>query len=113
MIGYRPGDVVLVEFVFSDETGTKLPPAVIISTDLYRRSRQEVIISAVTSNVRRRLVGDQPIDEWQAAGLLAPAVATGIIRTIKDAMIKRRLGSLSDTNLRACCQALRQALTCF
>jgi mRNA-degrading endonuclease toxin of MazEF toxin-antitoxin module len=32
MTSYKPGDVVLVRFVFADETGAKRRPAVIVST---------------------------------------------------------------------------------
>lgn len=55
---YKQGDVVLVDFVFSDESGIKKRPAVVLSTDSYHRGRQEVIIAAVTSNVERLLSGD-------------------------------------------------------
>ena len=39
---YVQGDVVLVRFVFSDETGAKRRPVVILSTDEYHRGRQPV-----------------------------------------------------------------------
>ena len=82
MTVYNRGDVVLVSFVFSDESGKKLRPAVVTSSAAYNRARQEVI-SAVTSNVRRRLFGDYLIANWKEAGLLFPSVATAILRTIK------------------------------
>ncbi|MDI6791263.1 MAG: type II toxin-antitoxin system PemK/MazF family toxin [bacterium] len=55
MINYKRGDVVLAEVVFSEGTGTKKRPALIISSDEYHHGRQEVIIAAVTSNVKRML----------------------------------------------------------
>ena len=55
MIDYSRGDVVLVGFVFSDESGRKLRPAVVISSPAYNRARQEVIVAAITSNVRAAL----------------------------------------------------------
>jgi mRNA interferase MazF len=63
MTGYGRGDVVLVAFAFSDESATKLRPALVISTALYHRAREEVIVAAITSNTRRRLVGDQIVVE--------------------------------------------------
>jgi len=61
MTEYSRGDVVLVSFIFTDETGVKQRPAVIISSDVYHQQRQEVIISAITSKIGRILVGDHLI----------------------------------------------------
>lgn len=101
MTEYSRGDVVLVGFIFPDETGVKRRPAVIVSSDTYHQGRQEAIIAAITSRTDRVLVGDHLISEWQEAGLLFSSVATGIIRTIKQGMIARKLGSLADQDLQA------------
>ena len=94
MTGYKRGDVVLVRFIFSDETGERQRPAVILSSDAYHKSCQEAIIAAITSRTDRILVGDHLINDWEGAGLLFPSVATGIIRTIKQGMIARKLGTM-------------------
>ena len=107
---YNRGDVVLIGFVFADETGAKQRPAVIISSDAYHQQRQEAIISAITSNTDRILVGDCLIDYWQEAGLLFPSVATGIIRTIKQSMITRKLGAMSQSDLKEVNKQLSIAL---
>ena len=110
MTAYSRGDVVLVGFVFSDESGRKLRPAVVISTPAYQRARQEVVVAAVTSNIRRRLFGDHPIVEWKAAGLLFPSTVTGIVRTIKRTMVDRKLGSLPRAELEGVEGELRRSL---
>ena len=99
MTNYKRGDIVLVSFVFSDESGVKQRPAVIISTNEYHRQRQEVIIQAVTSRTDRILTGDYLIRDWKEAKLISPSVATGIIRTVKRDMIIRKLGTLSNHDL--------------
>ena len=104
------GDVVLVGFIFSDESGKKLRPAVVISSPAYHRARQEVIVAAVTSNVGRRLFGDHLIADWREGGLLFPSVATGIIRTIKRTIIERKLGSMPKPDLDAIAGQLRLSL---
>ena len=101
MIGYSRGDVVLVNFVFSDESGIRRRPGVVVSSDNYHRGRREVIIAAITSRTERILFGDYLIGDWQGAGLLFPSVATGIIRTIKGDMIDRRLGILPGNDMRS------------
>jgi mRNA interferase MazF len=95
MIEFRRGDVVLVGFIFADETGVKRRPAVILSSKAYLAGRDEVIIAAITSRIDRILVGDLLLADWQAAGLLFPSIATGVIRTIKKDMVNKKLGSLS------------------
>ncbi|MFQ6014140.1 MAG: type II toxin-antitoxin system PemK/MazF family toxin [Anaerolineae bacterium] len=101
MTTYEQGDVVLVCFVFTNERGAKRRPAVVVSTSEYHQGRQEVIVAAITSNVDRLLDGDHLISGWQEAGLLFPSVATGIVRTIKQTMIERRLGTMPPTDMQA------------
>jgi len=110
MTAYERGDVVLVSFVFSDESGKKLRPAAVISSAAYNRSRQEIVVAAITSNVRRRLFGDHPLTDWKAAGLLFPSVVTGIVRTIKQTMIDRKVGNMPRSEMVAIDVKLRQSL---
>ncbi|MBK6433289.1 type II toxin-antitoxin system PemK/MazF family toxin [Candidatus Amarolinea dominans] len=87
--------------MFSDERGGKRRPAVVLSTGDYHRKRQEAIIAAITSNVDRALLGDHLIAGWREAGLLWPSTATGIIRTVKQSMIERRLGRMLAADMEA------------
>lgn len=104
------GDVVLVRFVFADGKGAKQRPALVLSAEAYHRGRQEAILAAVTSRIDRLLPGDHEVADWREAGLLAPSVVTGIIRTIKRGMIARKMGELGPADLRAVEGKLRDAL---
>lgn len=104
------GDVVLVSFVFSDQSGAKVRPALVVSSAAYHRGRQDAIVAAITSNVRRRLVGDHLVRDWKVAGLLFPSLVTGVIRTIRRSAIARRLGVLPPTDLRGVEGKLRASL---
>ena len=110
MTAYSRSDVVLVGFVFSDESGRKLRPALVLSSPAYHRRRQEVVVAAVTSNIRRRLFGDHVIADWKGAGLLFPSLVTGILRTIKRTMIDRKLGTMPKSDLQAVDRELRRSL---
>jgi mRNA interferase MazF len=110
MTGYKRGDVVLVRFIFSDETGERQRPAVIVSSGVYHQSRQEAIIVAITSTTDRILVGDHLISGWQEAGLLFPSVATGIVRTIKQGMIAKKLGIMPLPDMKGIEGNLRDVL---
>jgi mRNA interferase MazF len=49
------GDVVLVPFPFTDQSGAKKRPAVIVSSSSYNASRRDLVIMAITSQVRAPL----------------------------------------------------------
>ncbi len=110
MTGYNRGDVVLVGFVFSGESGAKHRPAVILSSRAYHQHRKEVVVAAITSNIDRVLFGDYSLAGWKEAGLLFPSLVTGILRTIRMQMIHRRLGSVSRRELSAIETSLRKIL---
>ncbi len=110
MTAYSRGDIVLVIFDFADESGVKRRPAVIVSSDAYNNGRDEAIFAAVTSRTDRVLVGDHLIADWQGAGLLFSSVATGIIRTIKQSMIAKKLGTMPRPDMQAIEDNLRLIL---
>ncbi len=95
MTTYKQQDVVLVNFVFSEGTGSKKRPALVLSSNDYHGGRREVIIVAITSNIERVLAGDTKIKDWKKANLLFPSLVTGILQAIRGDMIERTLGSLS------------------
>ncbi len=110
MTSYKRGEVVLVKFVFADEKGAKQRPGLIVSVDRYHDGRREVILAAITSNIGRLLVGDYKLKGWRDAGLPFPSVVTGILRTIKQDMIVRKVGELQVAELQAVDSKLREVL---
>gem|GEM_PF-2383653 len=50
--GYSFGDVLLVPFPFTDQVGTKKRPAVVISSAGYNSAQRDLVIMAVTSQLR-------------------------------------------------------------
>lgn len=110
MIACDRGDVVLVEFVFADESGKKRRPAVVVSSSPFQRARRDMIVAAVTSNVSRQLFGDHMIADWRGAGLLFPSMVTGVLRTVGQSMVERKLGSLLRGDLDRVDWELRRSL---
>lgn len=99
MTTYSRGDIVLVKFIFADEKGVKQRPGLLVSSARYHRSRREAILAAITSQVGRSFVGDYRLTQWTEAGLPLPSTVTGIIRTIKQDMIVRKIGALPAAEL--------------
>jgi mRNA-degrading endonuclease toxin of MazEF toxin-antitoxin module len=97
--------------MFTDQPIAKNRPALILSSSDYHASRREVIIAAITSHIRSPvLVGDHPIEEWQACGLVKPSVVTSILWTVRASMIRRKLGALSAKDMSGFQRSLSRAL---
>ena len=101
MMTCKRGDIVLVGFLFADESGLKHRPALVLSSRVYHQNRQEIIVAAITSNVDRLRFGDHALAGWKEAGLLFPSLVTGILRTVKSQMIHRRLGAAPARDMTA------------
>jgi len=54
MTAYSRGDIVLVPFDFSDRSGSKLRPAVVVSTDEYNDRSPDVLVASLTGNLPTR-----------------------------------------------------------
>ena len=108
---WRRGDVVLVPVGFTDQSGAKRRPAVIVSSDDYNAQSPNVMIASITSNLLAvRHPGDHQIHDWEGAGLLRPSLAQAKIATVEPAVIDRRLGRLSPDDLAALDGGLREVL---
>ncbi len=65
---YKRGDVILAPFPFSDQTSIKQRPALVISVEDFQEQGPDLLIMAVTSQVRGPLkLGEFLIRDWQAA----------------------------------------------
>ena len=93
------GDVVLVPFPFTDQAGTKKRPAVVVSSHSYNASRRDVVIMAITSQVRQPLgFGEAMVGDWQAAGLVKASVLKPVFTTIEQPLVLRVMGHLSASD---------------
>jgi mRNA interferase MazF len=98
---YSFGDVVLVPFPFTDQGGLKRRPAVVVSSAEYHVRRRDLMIMAITSQIRPRpLFGEVTVTDWKKAGLLAPSVVKRVVTTIERLVLKR-LGQLQQADLRS------------
>jgi mRNA interferase MazF len=101
MTGYNPGDVVLVYFIFSDESGMKKRPGLVVSSNQFNNQRNELIIAAITGQIEKLRFGDCLVKDYKKAGLLHPSAVTGVIRTIKSGMVYKLLGKFSSLDIQA------------
>lgn len=110
------GDVVFLRFPFSDGSGSKMRPAVVVQSNRDNLRMESTIVVLITGNTR--LVGKEPghilIDlntpEGKASGLKYTSVVnTHSLFTLKRTLIDEVIGEMSpnlmmqiDTELRDC-----------
>ena len=86
-------------FPSTDQSATKKRPAVVVSSDAYQRERPDVILMAITSQLRPTPgVGEVAVAHWEAAGLLKPSVIKPLIEA---RLVLRQLGSLHADDVAA------------
>ena len=104
MPSYSKLEIVLVRYPFSDLTSSKVRPAVIVSA---AHTSQDLFVVALTSKTGNLLAGEFVLTKWKAAGLnVETAVKRGIF-TIKETLIRKRVGKLQDADVEKLENSLR------
>ena len=97
----RRGDIVLVDFPFSDRTGSKVRPALVVQADEWNQRMDDTILALITSSRNRRvdaatqLVIDITTLDGQQTGLrLHSVIQCENLLTYDQALILGVLGRL-------------------
>lgn len=105
------GDVVLVPFPFTSQTASKKRPAVVVSSGTYNSTKPDVVLMAITSQLRANTVlGEVWVREWKEAGLLKPSSIKPVFATLEQSLVIRRLGALHTADREALRSAIVQTL---
>ena len=91
MPSFSRNDVVLVAYPFSDRTGVKVRPAVIVSGS--HRSR-DLFVVPLTSRADRMAEGEFSLTDWRNAGLNMASVVKRGLFTVHESFILKRVGTL-------------------
>jgi mRNA interferase MazF len=106
------GDVVLVPFPFTDQSGTKRRPAVVVSSHGYNINRRDIVIMAITSQVRAPLAfGEAIVRDWQDAGLIKASVLKPVFTTIAQELVLRVMGHLSAADIKTLRELVAEQFT--
>ena len=94
------GDVVFVDFPFSDRAGSKIRPALVVQCDQNNRRLDDTIVVAITSRKRfaateatQLLIEVSSVAGKQTGLLYDSAVQCENIVTIDNSFVIRRIGS--------------------
>ena len=78
------------------EAGTKKRSAVVVSSSAYNTNRRDIVIMAITRQVRAPLgFGEAMVADWQSAGLIKVSVLEPVLATIEQGLVVRNLGTLA------------------
>jgi len=94
---YRWGDVITLDFPYSNLAGSKLRPAVIISRKDALTPYDDFLLLALTTRLQE-LPENYRLEQWQAAGLAYPSSLKPNIITVESYLIVKKIGSLSGND---------------
>lgn len=104
MSSYSRGEVVLVRYPFSDLSGAKVRPAIVVSTP---HISKDIFIVPLTSRTVSLFPGEFVLKDWVQAGLnVTTAVKRGIY-TVQQSLVVHKVGRLSDRDNQDLDDALR------
>ena len=110
----KRGDLVVVEVRFTDGSGTKRRPALVVSGGDFNGKLPDVLVCPVSSQPRYLKhpgPADVPIQEWKTVGLKFPStVRVGKTLSVDKNIIVKRIGKLPKTNCEAVENTLRLML---
>ena len=107
------GDIVLVDWPFSDRTGSKLRPAVVVQADFLNTLVDDTILVQITSKAHGLPGTEVFIDPAQEinSGLLTPSYVSCMnFLTAEQQLIDQTIGFLSDSALRIIADRLKTVL---
>jgi len=91
---YKRGHVIVVNVPFSNQTGIKPRPALVITTDAFHRELPDLIVCPISSQPRYYQhpgPGDCPLREWRSVGLRHPStVRISKLLAVDKEIIKKR-----------------------
>jgi mRNA interferase MazF len=111
------GDVILIDHPFSDASGGKVRPVVVVQSDARNAILTNTIVAMITKNISRvgidptQVLIDITTPDGALSGLTAnSAVTCGNLFTVHEDMVRRKIGELSDSLMRQVDAALKVAL---
>jgi len=112
----KRGDVVVVNFPYTDGSAGKVRPALVVQNDADNARLKDPIIALITGNISRvhestQLLVDPNASEGASYGLHGPsAVLCRHLFTIRQALVLRTIGSLSEPLINKVDACLHEAL---
>ena len=108
MPSYSKNEVILMRYPFSNLSGSKVRPAIVVNAS---HVSQDVIIVPLTSKVSRLLAGEFVLADWKSAGLNVASAAKRGLYTVHQSLVITSVGSLCATDAGSLDDSLRDWLS--
>jgi mRNA interferase MazF len=95
MPSYSKNEVILVRYPFSNLSGSKVRPAVVVNAP---HVSQDIVIVPLTSKVSPLLSGEFVLADWKAAGLNVPSAVKRGLYTVHQGLAIKSVGKLAATD---------------
>lgn len=109
MTRFDPGDIVLIQFPYTDNSTTKRRPALVLSPLGYIRQRGDLVLLAMTSQPQAQ--ASLRLASWKLAGLPKPTWLKPVIGTFASSLVLRRIARLQESDYARARLALRNAIS--
>src|SRR5690349_1076566 len=106
-------DVVIVRWPYSDQTGSKVRPAVVVQADFLNGRIDDTVLVLITRQSRQASATEVEIDPAVETGCGLPHVSVAVcnnVLTIDQGLIRRTIGQLSDAATQQINDRLKTAL---
>lgn len=108
-MAYKQGEIVLVPFPYSDLSGSKRRPVLIVSNDSYNASFPDVVVAVITSKINKPDSYSLTLESMDLE--IGQLPESSLIRihklfTVEQSRIVKRFSKLGDAKL-------RETLTCL
>jgi len=115
---YGRGDVVLVDYPFADQTGSKVRPALVVQADAWNVKLEYTVLAMITTSSRGRTMAPTQLfvevssAEAGGSGLRADSIIQcENLVTYKQSRILRHIGRLADVLMDQIDDCLRAELS--
>ena len=106
-------DIVVVPFPFTDTSGSKKRPALVLSDAVaFNTFLSRSVMAMITTTTHAPWALDVPITDLSNAGLKAASVVRMKLFTLDDALVLRQIGNLAEVDQTAVKGALQQLFNC-
>src|SRR2546426_792495 len=96
MASYSRGSVILVRYPFSDLSGSKVRPAVLVSAV---HESSDLIIVPLTSRTTALRSGEFVLADYRGAGLNVPTAVKRGVHAIEERLVLKVVGALGSADL--------------
>ena len=105
-------DILLIPVPFTDLQAVKRRPVLVLSNDSCNRSKEDVVVAAITSNVHDNPYGIivKPVDIQEGILKRVSQVRADKIYTLNKQIILKRFGRLKDEKYRIVVEAIRKLI---